>query len=364
MRGRDARVDAARRRASRGASSGTRTARRRSTWGPVPLPGAAFLVSLVVTGLVLAACGGGGGAGSAGSAGGAAGSASAAGATGGSHATTSTAPPTTTTTTVPPEPGWNVLATEKTGVAIDGRTVSEPDGTTVTLVRFRPNQVHFDLHDGATDPPSNGATLGPNGGDAVSQYERPILLAAFNGGFKVTTGAGGMEVNGQVLTPLVPGMASLVVNNGAAASIGVWGQGFPPAGEQVVGVRQNLPPLVVGGQPAANVGDVAAWGATIGGTFVARSALGETATGALVYAGSMSTVPSDLASALVGVGVQTAMELDINPTWVQADVAATPGATLVAAVPGQNRPADQYLAGWTRDFVAVLAGPPGVPAGA
>ena len=51
------------------------------------------------------------------------------------------------------------------------------------------------------------------------------------------------------------------------------------------------------------------------------------------------------------------MELDINPEWVQADTSATPGAALFAAVPGQNRPADQYLGGWTRDFVTVLAGP-------
>jgi hypothetical protein len=128
----------------------------------------------------------------------------------------------------------------------------------------------------------------------------------------------------------------------------------------VVGVRQNLAPLVAGGQPSPSAGDVTAWGATIGGAYVARSAVGETTTGSLVYAGSMSTVPADLADALVGVCTVTAMELDINPYWVQTDVAATAGATLVPAVPGQQRPADQYLAGWTRDFVAVLAGGPAV----
>ena len=54
-----------------------------------------------------------------------------------------------------------------------------------------------------------------------------------------------------------------------------------------------------------------------------------------------------------------AMELDINPYTVQLDTARRPGGPLTAAVPGQNRPADQYLAGWTRDFITVLAPPAG-----
>jgi hypothetical protein len=53
------------------------------------------------------------------------------------------------------------------------------------------------------------------------------------------------------------------------------------------------------------------------------------------------------------------MELDINPEWVQLDTARTPGGPITAAVPGQARPADQYLVGWTRDFIAVLAPPAG-----
>ncbi len=33
------------------------------------------------------------------------------------------------------------------------------------------------------------------------------------------------------------------------------------------------------------------------------------------------------------------------------------GGSLTAAIPGQVRPAGQYLTGWTRDFVTVLAPP-------
>jgi hypothetical protein len=64
-----------------------------------------------------------------------------------------------------------------------------------------------------------------------------------------------------------------------------------------------------------------------------------------------------MAKALVSAGAVTAMQLDINPEWVQADTAQAPGGPLSAAVPGQNRPADQYLSGWTRDYVTVLANP-------
>ena len=53
------------------------------------------------------------------------------------------------------------------------------------------------------------------------------------------------------------------------------------------------------------------------------------------------------------------MELDINPEWVQLDIARKPGGPLTAAIPGQARLADQYLEGWTRDFFTVLAAPNG-----
>jgi hypothetical protein len=68
----------------------------------------------------------------------------------------------------------------------------------------------------------------------------------------------------------------------------------------------------------------------------------------------MSASPADLAVALARAGARVAMELDINPEWVQLDVARRPGGPLRAAIGGQNRPANQFLVGWARDFVAVL----------
>lgn len=268
--------------------------------------------------------------------------------------TTTTVPPTTTTTTE--QPGWTLVSTGMAGPSIDEQTYTASDGAQVTVFRFRNGRVHYDLHAGSQDPPVGSATLGPNSGSTIGSQEAPILLAAFNGGFQTSTGSGGMEINGQVLTPLQNGMASFVIDADSAVHIGIWGANVPFSGEQVSSVRQNLPPLVASGQPSPNAGDPGQWGATLGGgAAVARSALGQDSQGSILYVGSMSALPIDMANALVNAGAQVGMELDINPAWVQCDYATTIGAPLQAGVPGQNRPAEQYQQGWTRDFVTVLA---------
>jgi hypothetical protein len=193
----------------------------------------------------------------------------------------------------------------------------------------------------------------------VSTTEIPELLGAFNGGFKVNAAAGGVEVEGQILTPLLNGLASFVIDTNGTGRIGVWGSTVPILGEQVASVRQNLPPLIEGGQTSAQIGNVTQWGATLHGlAATARSALGEDAAGDILYAASMSALPIDLALALSDDGAINAMELDINPAWIQLDLASVPGGPLAAVIPGQSRPANQYLVGWTRDFVTVLTPAP------
>jgi len=259
--------------------------------------------------------------------------------------------------------GWTVVSRLFLGIAVDSHSSRQSDGDLVTVLRFHAGLVHYALHAGYSDPPTGGAGLPADAQPAIRAGEHARLLAAFNGGFKMGAGClpcgvGGMEVAGHVLVPLVSGMTSLVLDPNGGASMGVWGRGFPPAGAAVYSVRQCLPPLVSGGQVSPNAGDIGAWGATLGGgALVARSAVGIDARGNILYAGSMSALPSDLANALVSAGAVTAMELDINPAWVQADTSPSPGGPLTAAVPNQNRAADQYLSGWTRDYVTVLAGP-------
>jgi hypothetical protein len=238
--------------------------------------------------------------------------------------------------------------------------VRTADGALVTIATFL-GPVRYVLHNGSADP-GPAASGRVRAGPAVTGAERRQLLAAFNGGFKLSAGAGGYMQEGHVISPLRPGFASLVIDRSGQARIGVWGSGLPAPGEAVHSVRQDLRPLVLHGRPTGASADWTLWGATLGGgAYVARSAIGQDAAGDLVYAASMSAVPADLAAALAGHGARIAMELDINPEWVQLDVAGRPGGALTAEVPGQFRPSDQYLAGWTRDFFTVLAPPASRP---
>ena len=232
-----------------------------------------------------------------------------------------------------------------------------PDGSVMTVATFT-GPVTYVLHDGSEDP---GLAAGRvKAGPAVRGAERTRLLAAFNGGFKLSQGVGGYEQEGHVAAALRRGLTSLVIDRSGRARIGIWGHGVPAPGEAVYSVRQNLPPLVLHGKPTKAAADWGLWGSTLGGgEYVARSALGQDASGHLVYVASMSATPADLASVLAYAGAQIAMELDINPEWVQLDVARRPGGPLRAAIHGQNRPANQFLLGWARDFITVLA-----PAGA
>ena len=225
-----------------------------------------------------------------------------------------------------------------------------PDGMLVTVATFR-GPVRYVLHDGSQDPYAPPGELTAT--SYIGAHERTRLLAAFNGGFKMNAGAGGYRQEGHTLYPLESGLASLVIAKDGTARIFTWPlYGHVP---DAYSVRQNLHPLVSGGRPSAASYQWGLWGATLGGgEFVARSAVGEDAGGELIYAGSMSASPYDLAYALARAGARIGMELDINPEWVQLDVASHPGGLLRTAVPGQNRPATQYLDGWSRDFFTVL----------
>ena len=253
------------------------------------------------------------------------------------------------------------LARTPAPAGVTVRHFALPDGHRLTAARFT-GAVRFVLHCGSMDPgpPCQGKAAGP----ALSPAERRFVIGAFNGGFKLSAHAGGYEQGGAVLSPLVPGRASLVIYRSGAASIGTWGHGMPQPGKPVYSVRQNLVLLVSHGRPtAASARGWGSWGSTItGAADTARSALGESAGGQLIYVASMSATPGDLAAALVRAGAAIGMELDINPEWVQLAYALGPGGPLRKGISGQVRPASQYVRGWTRDFIAVLAKWPPSPA--
>ena len=224
----------------------------------------------------------------------------------------------------------------------------------VTLMRFDQALVRLDLHAGSTD----GGTFGWRYGDQISPREIHRILAALNGGFKLTYANVGFASGGRVAVPLKHGLASIVTYTDGSTDIGRWHEGLPSPGKPVYSVLQNQSLLVDQGVPAANVGCVSCWGETIGHqTRVARSGLGITARGQLVWAAGEQLLPGELASALVSAGAVRGIELDINPDWVAAYlyVHHPSGPSAEPVVPGQIGIAGRLLEPYSRDFLTIVA---------
>ena len=106
--------------------------------------------------------------------------------------------------------------------------VRTADGALVTAATFL-GPVRYVLHNGSADPGPAASGL-VRAGPAVTGVERRQLLAAFNGGFKLSAGAGGYMQEGHVISPLRPDLASLVIDRSGQARIGVWGAWAARAG--------------------------------------------------------------------------------------------------------------------------------------
>lgn len=226
--------------------------------------------------------------------------------------------------------------------------------SSATLLRFDQTHASLILHAGTLDPGAGPYRHGP----LIAGTERRRLLAAFNGGFRLNAGAGGFLEDGHRAKPLISGYGSIVIYRGGRTDVGAWPAGVPAAGHRVVSVRQNLRLLVDAGAPATTIGCRTCWGATLGGgTDVARSGLGVTDAGELVWAAGARLSPSGLADALIAGGAARAAELDINPSWVAGYVYThgRAGVTPQPVVPGQFGVAGRFLTPYSRDFFAVIA---------
>jgi hypothetical protein len=305
--------------------------------------------------------------------------------------TTTTAPPTTTTTAPPPvrivalptpaplapfvppassgEGVWTPAGRPIGGVpAVYETTLVPPGGTAAAGLAWMDTKLlSAQLYSGSKSPGGGPYTLTA----PVLPAQAASLVAAFNGGFLMQDAEGGYYTEGRAIDPLVDGAASLVIYSDGSVTVGAWGSDvtMTPA---VVAVRQNLVPLVEGGQPTAEANaDWHAWGATCGATSCAssvpgleyqwRSSVGITADGALVYAAGPALNPIELADLLVRAGVVRGMELDINPSWpVFATYDPPPSSVLAAPSNGSSLepasvqgPSTFFNPAWARDFVTM-----------
>jgi hypothetical protein len=196
------------------------------------------------------------------------------------------------------------------------------------------------------------------------------LVAAFNGGFRMSDAHGGYYTEGRVVVPLKRGAASLVIYADGSVTVGEWGTDVTMT-PSVVAVRQNLYPLVANGKPTALAATPhwRTWGSTCPcgagltpSEYQWRSGVGVTADGALVYVNGPVLDPLQVAQSLIRAGAVRGMQLDINPTWpvfaaykpatANGKASAANGATFVNTYRG---PATFFDPTYARDFITMSA---------
>jgi hypothetical protein len=211
---------------------------------------------------------------------------------------------------------------------------------------------------GLTEP--SGSWTHPSN---ITSEEQPYIAAAFNGGFRFQDAHGGFYLDRRTAVPLVRGAASLVVYRDGVVDVGSWDNEVSMTPD-VVAVLQNLVPMVDNGEVSATAtyNDAAVWGNTLGAAVVvARSGIGVTADGGLVYVAGPALTARTLAESLQRAGAVRAMALDLNPEWVTFNFYTHPDPADLSQVaatklyPQMQRPATRYLGPVqeSRDFFTV-----------
>ena len=227
-----------------------------------------------------------------------------------------------------------------------------------SAVWMDPTLLHLSMVPGSQEP-GGSWTIPPY----ITDTELPSVVSAFNGGFRFQDAHGGFYLDGRTAVPLVQGAASVVIYSNGKVNVGAWGTEVTMT-PQVTAVLQNLVPIVDNGQPApaATYNDSSIWGTTLGSaTVVARSGIGVTATGALVYVAGPALTAKSLAESLQRAGAVRAMSLDINPEWVTYNFythtnPADPSVVSPSKLyPQMSRTASRYLGPTheSRDFFVV-----------
>jgi hypothetical protein len=255
---------------------------------------------------------------------------------------------------------WSAVGQSVAGVpamlATSFRSEADYPGIVTYAVWIDATRTRLALYPGRYEPPA----ANPRGPMMIPVGQRQRALAAFNSGFKLKDGGGGMVVNGVVDSPMIAGRGTVVAYPNGTVDVISWPASTPPG--TVVLARQNLPLIVVDGKPNPTLSATQRWGNTLNNAVrVWRTALGVDAHGNLVYvAADKQTAPS-IAAALARAGAVRGVELDINAEWPTFNVyGRSGGGDPTKIVPNSQQPATRYLTPDDRDFFVVYAKRPGV----
>lgn len=250
------------------------------------------------------------------------------------------------------------------GRAVAYRTFFQPDPrrpySVVAVVAFdlRAARLHFVL--GSVEPIPAEKQAGRTGKIPAGDMRAGVLLATFNGGFKARHGHFGAMSGGITALPPIDDLATVAIYADGTVRMGKWNTDIDQA-PGLVAWRQNSKLLVRYGQvnPATtNLNEL--WGVTVDyKTVTWRSALGLSADGqTLYYAAGPAVDVATMAAVMEHVDADEAMELDVNPYWVNFAAIHGDGSGLAAEalLPGMSRDVDRYLKASARDFFYVTAG--------
>jgi len=202
------------------------------------------------------------------------------------------------------------------------RTFVRPDEdrpySHVILVAMDTRQLDLSMEAGTEDPKPLTGGHGP-GRIPREPGLASRVVAAFNGGFKTEHGNYGMMVNKRILLPPQPNAATVVVLKDQRVGFGTWADTHDVTGirgvadEDIMSFRQNLDPLVDGGE--VNPMGRALWGYTLPGSGMQteRSGLCVTQSGQILYAWGDDLSGTAMGKALKMAGCTYAMHLDMNP---------------------------------------------------
>ncbi len=223
------------------------------------------------------------------------------------------------------------------------------------LVWIDPSALQVHYQTGLSEPVSASGIQG-SGMLPTDPTVASHVVAAFNAGFKSESTTFGAMMNGEVLDPPVPGVATFAIYQNGHVALGAWGSRSVPQ-KGLASFRQNLPLIVDHSKLSPLLGDPQAWGVVVGNsTYVWRSGLGITSAGDLVYTAGNPLSAYTLADTLVAAGAVRAMQLDINSYWVTFNfyqwVQQGASGYLVGTklTPAIERPANRYLTPDSRDF--------------
>jgi hypothetical protein len=197
-------------------------------------------------------------------------------------------------------------------------------------------------------------------GYSVPSSARSGLVAVFNAGFKTADSHGGWWTTQSPAVPLVDGRASVVIDRGGVARVGVWNK-TGRMNPNVVAVRQNLDLVITGGRIVNGLSSnwQGRWGSTRSQfQYTWRSGLGTDARGNLIYVAGQGLTLATLAAAMQQAGIVEGMELDIHAAMVSFDIEYPAGHSTVTSkrlLNSMTSPADRYLVDDQRDFFYVVA---------